>query len=132
MLDTWYLILAGIISTALLFILPFMSLSALRRMNSINILENNYKQTLIDYTKAKKQFMKVQKQGIYLGFIFMLMFLPVISKISNNKDLFLETEIWMWYIPLGGLFLYFFSRWVYHHYKKSVEAAGTLLADLEE
>ena len=132
MLDTWYLILAGIISVTLLVILPFMSLSALMKMNSIAILENNYKQTLIDYTKAKRLFMRVQKQGLYLGFIFMLMFLPVVSKISNNKDIFLQTEIWKWYIPLGGLFLYFFSRWVYGHYKKSVTAAGDLLADLEE
>ena len=99
-------------------------------MQKINISTSNYKQSLERFAKNKKRFVLIQKVSFYLNFVLVIVCLPVAAKLMNGKDLFLESKVWLWYVPIGFLFLYFFSKWVFRHYKKTTQSAEELLKDL--
>ncbi|MBQ4819381.1 hypothetical protein [Aquimarina sp. MMG016] len=134
-LDNWYTLLSGLISVVVLLILPVLSLRSIFRMRKLNIAENDYKDTLMQYAKGKKRFQSSMKLGYYLGFILMFAIMPVTTKLLNNKDLFTETtKIWPFLIsiPLAVVFMIFFSKWVYKSYNRNIIEAENLIKDLEE
>jgi len=131
-LDTWYLQLSGLITLAILIVLPILSLRSIKKMNSINISKNNIKQTMLEFNKGKQQFKLAQKLGFYMGFVMLIVSLPVASKLMSNKDLFLEEKVWLWYIPFGFLFLYIFAKIVFKYYKRLTTDAENLLKNLED
>ena len=129
-LDTWYLMLCGIICLFILFILPLLSIYALHKIRSVNILQNNFKQTLQEYSKCKRQFVMTQKLSFYLGALLLLASLPVMGKLIAGKDLFIDSRLWLWY-AVGYPFFYGFSRWVFRNYAKTTKAAEEVLKELE-
>lgn len=129
-LNNWYLVSCGIISCLILILLPFASLKAIHNIRSINIADNNYKQSLSDYARGKMQFVFIQKLSFYLGAILILVALPVMGKLISGKDLFATTHIWMYYV-IAYPFFYAFSRWVFKKYIKSTDDAENLLKELE-
>lgn len=130
-LDTWYLLSCGIFTITLLIILPVITLGLLGKIKRINILKNSFKETIVGYTKAKNQLLLTQRVGIYLSFILVFTCLPVFSKIMKNKDLFLQTEAWLIYLPIMAVFLFFFTRWGYKCYKNITNSAENILKQLE-
>ncbi|NNL02094.1 MAG: hypothetical protein HKP39_07450 [Eudoraea sp.] len=130
-LDTWYLFTCGIFTIAFLILLPVATLGLLRKMKRMNIVKNSFKETIVGYTKAKKQLLLMQRVGIYLSFVLMFTCLPVFSKIMKNKDLFLQSKIWLIYLPIMAIFLFFFSRWGYKCYKNITNSAENILKELE-
>ncbi len=130
-LDTWYLLFSGIFMAAFCVVLPILSLKSIKGMQQINIKKDSYKQALLKFAKSRKQFMYVQKVSFYLSFILMVVSLPVAGKLMKNKDLFLESKGWLWYLPLGLIFLYFFSKWLFKRYKRTTGIAENLLKELE-
>ncbi len=134
-LDNWYTLLSGSISLVILIILPVLSLRALYKMQNIRIGNNNYKETIIEYNRSKKEFQLVTKLGFYLGFILMFVIMPVATKILNNKDLFTTTKsIWpiVICIPLVIIFFIVFARWVGKCYMNTINSAETLFKELEQ
>jgi len=130
-LDAWYLQLSGIFSTLFYIVLPILSLKTIYGMKRINISKENYKQSLERFAKNKMQFIKVQKWSYYLSFVLVIVCLPVASKLINGTDIFLESAVWLWYLPFGFVFLYFFSKWVFKKYKGASNSAEELLKELE-
>ena len=131
-LDTWYLLASGLFTTAYLIVIPLLVLRSIFRLKSVNILKNNLKQTIVDFTKRRKHFLFMQRLGIYLNFLLIFASLPVTVKLMNGKDLFeSQTNVWYWYIPIMVVFLVLFSKWGYGHYKRMSESAGNLLKELE-
>lgn len=131
-LDTWYLLASGLFTAGYLILLPVLVLRSIFRLKSVNILKNNLKQTIIDFTKRRKHFLLMQKLGIYLNFLLMFASLPVVVKFFDGKDLFKnQTDVWYWYIPIMVVFLIFFSRWGYGHYDNMSKSAGNILKELE-
>ncbi len=131
-LDTWYLFTSGIIVIGYLIIIPSIVLRSIYNMKGINISENTYKQSLIDFTKRRKHFLLLQRIAIVLNFVLMVLILPVFSKIANDKDLFVNNaDLWYWYVPVMLLFLIPFSRWGYKSYKNMTASAQRLLKDLQ-
>ena len=130
-LNTWYLQLSGIFSILFYIVLPILSLRAIYGMKRINISQGNYRETLEQFAKNKMQFIQVQKWSYYLSFILVIVCLPVASKLMNGTDIFLESAVWLWYIPFGFVFLYFFSKWVFKKYKGASNSAERLLKDIE-
>jgi len=130
-LDTWYLQLSGIFAVVFCVVLPILSLKSIYGMRKIIISTSNYKETIENFVKRKKQFVLVQKWSFYLSFVLVVVSLPVASKLMKGKDLFLESTVWLWYLPIGFLFLYFFSKWIFKHYKKTTKSAEELLKELE-
>ena len=130
-LDTWYMQLSGLFTALFCIILPILSLRSIFGMQKLDMSNNNYKQSIEKFAKSKKQFVLIQKVSFYLSFILVLVCLPVAGKLMNNKDLFLESKVWLWYIPFGFVFLYFISRWVFKKYKSATTSAENLLKELE-
>lgn len=130
-LEIWYLQLCGIFTLLFLIILPILTLKSLGRIKEINVAENSFKDTIVQFTKAKNQLLLLQRVGIYLSFLLMFTTLPVASKLLKNKDLFLETDIWYVYLPIMGIFLFFFTKWGYGCYKNITRSAESILSELE-
>ncbi len=133
-LDNWYTMLSGITTLIVLFVLPVLSLRSINKMRKVNIAANNYKETLLEYAKSKKQFKNGMKWGYYLGFVLMFTIMPVTTKLINNKDFFEGTKsVWPFFIsiPLAIVFFIVFSKWVFKNYSKSMNSAESLIKDLE-
>lgn len=131
-LDTWYLLASGIFVVVYLIVIPTIVLRSIRKMRNLNITSNNYKQTLLDYSNNRKQFLFIQRIGIYLNFLLMIVALPMFVKLSSSKDIFVtNSNVWYWYLPIMTLFLIFFSRWGYKSYKSITASAEKTLKELE-
>lgn len=131
LLDTWYLQLCGLFTVIFLILLPVLTLNSLRRIQKLNIADGNIKDTLVSFSKAKKQLLFLQRLGIYLSFILMFTVLPVAGKIMNGKDLFVESSILYIYLPIMAIFIFFFARWGYGCYKSITNSAENILKELE-
>lgn len=129
-LDKWYLMVCGIISTLILFLLPILSIKTISNIQSVNISDNNYKQSLLEYSKGKIRFVFVQKLSFYLGAILLLVILPVMGQLISGKDLFAATRLWMWY-AIGYPFFYAFSKWVFKRYIRTTVEAESILKELD-
>ena len=131
-LDTWYLALCGIISISFCIILPVLSLRSIDKLKHIDLTNVSYKDSLIQYAKEKDRFVKIQKAGYYLGFIFVLAVLPVAGKLMRDKDLLLDSKLWIWYVPFALAFHFLFSKWVWRHYSSIARGARNLLDELKD
>lgn len=131
-LDTWYLQFCGIFTIAFLFLLPVLVMRSIFAMRKIDIRAGKHAETLARFTKARNQFLFLQRIGIGLALVLMFTTLPVASKIMTGKDLFTELNIWLWYLPVMLIFIVLFSRWGYGHYKRITNSAGHILSEMEE
>ena len=131
-LDTWYEMICGVFTVGFLLVYPFLSLGSIRAMKRINIIEGKYTDTLKAFTKARNNFLLVQRIGIALGFILIITILPVATRILKGKDLFQATGVWIWYTPMIVVLAILVSRWGYRHYKRITKSAGNILSELEE
>jgi hypothetical protein len=129
-LNNWYLMTCGVISVFILLLLPILSFNSIHKIRTVNILENNYKQSLLEYSKGKLRFVFVQKLSFYLGAVLLLTVLPVMGQLIAGKDLFTETRLWLWYV-IGYPFFYAYSKWVFKRYLKTTEDAENILKELE-
>lgn len=130
-LDTWYLLSCGLFTVAFLLVLPVITLGLLGKIQRMDIVNNSYKETIVGYTKTKNQLLLMQRVGIYLSFVLMFTCLPVFSKILKNKDLFINSQTWLVYIPVMVIFLVLFTRWGYKCYKNITNSAENILKELE-
>lgn len=129
-LNTWYLLVCGLIAVLILSLLPILSIKAIYKIRSINILNNNYKQSLMEYSKGKMQFVFIQKLSFYMGAILMLVILPVMGKLISRMDFFKETTLWLSY-AIAFPFFYWFAKWVFNCYIKSTVDAENILKELK-
>ncbi len=129
-LDNRYLLICGILSVLILFIFPILSIKAIRNIRSVNISKNNYKQSLLEYSKGKLQFVLVQKLSLYLGALLMLVILPVMGKLIGGTDFFKSTSLWYWY-AIGFPFFYYYARWVFKSYNRTASDAENILKELD-
>lgn len=132
-LDTWYLQVCGIFTLAVLFILPILVLNSLKKIRNLNITNTSYKETLINYSKAKQNLLKLQQFGIFLSFILMFAISGVFAKIWSNKDFFMvERNIWAnLSILFAVLFVIVCSYWGYRSYRHITSSAENILKELE-
>jgi len=131
-LDTWYLIVSGILSVLFLIILPIFSLKSIRFIKQINISNNTYKQSLIDFAKGKERVIYIQKLNYYLSFPFLFLTVIISQKIINGGDIFLESDLVGWYVmPFAIVLQLVFSKWVFRKYKNTIVSAETILKEVE-
>lgn len=132
-LDTWYLKACGVFTLTFLLVLPILVLRALSRIKRLNITDKNYKETLISYTKAKTNLLRLQQFGIAGSFFLMFAVAAVFSKMWSNEDFFMmERNMWSYAaIGLATLFVIVVSRWGYGHYRRITASAESLLKGLE-
>ncbi|MEN8788280.1 MAG: hypothetical protein ABF295_02100 [Flavobacteriaceae bacterium] len=131
-LDTWYLQLCGVFTLGFLLVMPTLVLRSIRNMKRINIVKGTYTENISAYSKARNQFLFLQRIGIGLAFVLMITTLPVAGKIMNGKDLFAGNQGWYWYIPVMLIFLVLFSRWGYGKYKRITQSAEQILMETQD
>jgi hypothetical protein len=130
-LDTGYMQACAIISAAILFIQPVVSVRAVYQISSINISANSYKQTLSDYAKGKIQFVFAQKLSFYLGAVLLLTILPVAVELMGGKDPFKKDTTWFVYIIAYPL-VYGLARWTFKKYMQTTADAENMLKEIAE
>ncbi len=132
-LDTWYLMLCGIITLLFIGVLPIITLRLLRHIRQFNILNKNYKEVLIGFRRAKKNLLLLQRSAAYISFIILFTSSAVFAKIFGNKDFFLIDRGIKEYavFAFAIVFVFFFSRWGYRAYGKVTQSAEDVLKELE-
>jgi Ni/Fe-hydrogenase subunit HybB-like protein len=133
-MNTWYLMLCSLVTIVFLIVLPVLSLRAIHGMRSLNLWKSNYKETMVEFTRRRKNMLLIQKVAVMLGVVMMWITIPVFSMIMNNKDFFaMKHDPWLWVFTAAvtvGVVL--FSRYGYRGYKKVTSSAENVLMDLEE
>ncbi|MGB5500620.1 MAG: hypothetical protein WBM77_16935 [Maribacter sp.] len=132
-LDTLPLQICGVITLCILIVLPYFSLKYLNAMRNLDVSVLNYKESIVAYEKSKQRYQRFMKFTVYAGFFLMLIIIPVTSKIFNGDDIFSESQgyFWFWFLPLGMVFYYLFTRKIIACYNSNIKKAGILLEDLE-
>jgi hypothetical protein len=130
-LDTWYLMISGILASVVLCIMPFLSFLAIRKLRTIDICANNYKESLTQCANGKLWFVQIQKLNFCLGALLLAIILPVMGKLSGGSDLFKTTYLIYWY-AVGYPFFYWFSKWVFNQYVNTVSHAENILKELQD
>ena len=132
-LDTLPLQICGIITLAILIVLPYFSLKYLNGMRNLNVSVLNYKESIVAYEKSKQRYQRFMKFTVYAGFVLMLIIIPVSSKIFNGDDIFSESQgnFWFWFLPVGMVFYYLFTRKIIGCYNSNIKKAGVILEDIE-
>lgn len=129
-LSPWYIMMCGIMAMITLFLLCFLSLKAIRGIRSVNISKVNYKESLLEYSKASTQFIFVQKLNFYLATVLMLVILPVMVMLMGGKDIFKIGYLWIFY-TVAWLFFYPFSKWLFKSYSNMMAQAEEILKEIE-
>ncbi|WP_439132485.1 hypothetical protein [Polaribacter sp.] len=131
LLDVWYLKLTGALTIVACVLLPILSLKSINKMKAIEVSKSTYKESLVNYAKAKVRFMKLQKTSFYTSFIVLILAVISFGKIMKGIDVFTMTEKLNWLVPSGIGVLFIFSEWVLKKYKKATDAANAILKELE-
>jgi len=116
----------GIISIALLLILPIISLQSIRAMKKVNIVSKTYLETINTFAKQKIKFQKLQKLNVALGMFLMLIAIPVLSAIQG-KDVSQIPHFWSVIFPFFVLFFLGFAYWVLRAYNRALNEAEKML-----
>lgn len=119
----------GIISVALLLILPIISLQSIRAMKKVNVATKTYLETINTFTKQKIKFQKLQKLNVALGIFLMLIAIPVLSAIQG-KDISQIPNFWPFIFPLFVLFFLGFAYWVLRSYNRALNEAEEMLTGI--
>jgi hypothetical protein len=131
--DTLPLQISVVLSILIMVLLPVFSLTSIYRLNNINMAKRSYKDTIIEFTKRRSQFLLIQKWSVVLSAVFMLTIIPVTLKIAKGKDFFAgESNNLLWFIPIGLIVLLLFGRWGYKCYARITDDAKTVLDDLKD
>lgn len=130
-LDTAFLQFIGLSTSLLLLVLPITSLTILSQLNRLGDVGKPYAETLRRFAIHKRRFFKFQRSSLILGHILMIFTIFLSLKFFGNKDINDNKYFWVFAIPLGYIFLTFFSKWVLKNYEKALQQAEELLKELE-
>lgn len=132
-MNTWYLMLFGILSALILIILPILSLRSINRMKKFNFIESSYKETLVRFAKRKKNMMLIQQFSVGVSIILMWLVAPVFFMIFKGKDFFMQeysTGMLLFFVATT-IGVIFFARWGYGCYKRITASAEKDLKEIE-
>lgn len=130
-LNTWYLLSCGVVSAFILVLLPGLSAMAVYKLHDLDTSAGSYKETLLACSRAKIEFVWVQKLNFLLGSILMLTILPLMAQLIAGVDLFKARRLWYGYI-IGFPFFYYFAVWVFKSYVKTTNEAENILKELQD
>jgi len=130
-LNTPLLLGCGIISILISFLMPILSINSILRMRSLNVSANNYKESLLEYSKAKMHFVFIQKLSFIFGAMILVTGIPVMCQLMGKQYALKTNQIWYSYVIAFPFFL-LFARWVFKYYIKSASSAGNILKELAD
>jgi hypothetical protein len=120
-----------IFNTSAMILLPIISLISLYRLNRLDISENSPMELVAKFKKDKVFFWKFQRMNMLLSGFFAISILPPLAELVGKRDLILEPQFWMVYVPVGLICVYFFSKITFRKYEKSLEEAEQLIEGID-
>ncbi|SIT85805.1 hypothetical protein [Pontibacter indicus] len=129
-LDTPLLLGAGVLSILLLLALPLISLFSTRQLSKVGDFEKPYADTLKVFANEKIKFIRLQKINVTLSYLLLIIMIVLVSGLFSDKDIFSNKYYWILSIPLGYIFLLFYSKWVRNYYHKVLQESEELLKEL--
>ncbi|HMB62020.1 MAG TPA: hypothetical protein VKN36_03035 [Eudoraea sp.] len=132
-LDTWYLVVCGVITLVFMLVLPILVLRSLHQIRNLNITESSYRDTVVNYERIRRNLLMQQQFGIYGSFVIFFTTLAIFSRISSGEDIFQDYQDTGVYIfgAIVCVLLYFFARWGYGCYKSITSSAESIIKELE-
>ncbi len=130
-LDTTFLQIDGIILIMGFGLSPFLSLKKILQMKKIDVVNNSYQETIVNYTKMKKDFFNIQKFYFYITTPLMVLGLPVYLKLAYDTDLNMSPFSWACYIMFILVFLFGLSKVIKKTYGTLSDSAENILKELE-
>ncbi|EAZ80832.1 hypothetical protein [Algoriphagus machipongonensis] len=128
--ELWYNQVFAIISIIILILLPTASLWTIKGMRAIDIASDVPAELLEKFRTNKKRFWMVQKFGMVLGvFLFMIILSPI-TELQGRGEIINKPIYWFIYVPVGLIFMFFFTRFVYKKYRAVINKSEALLSDL--
>ncbi|MBA4849290.1 hypothetical protein [Emticicia sp. BO119] len=121
----------GIITSLMLIVLPIISLVLLYQINSIGDVNQPYVETLKQFAKQRLRFIRFQQVSVVFAYILLVFVILLMPKFTGGRSLNENKYFWAIAIPIGYIFLSFFSRWVIKYYSKTLQQAEELLKELE-
>lgn len=130
-LDTAITLSGGVVSIIICCLSLFIWLDFLKKANRINIANNSYKQTMIDFNICKKSYQINKKLDYFLGSGLLIAICPVVFKLTRNVEI---SDI-----PLSDLLLYIIGGsiassgliyMVLRFYSNQINEINKLLEDL--
>lgn len=122
----------GALAVILFISAPLLSLFKMNRWSrKINITDNTYQQTLVDFTKVKRSFSKLKRYGYLLGIGSIFIILPPMSMIWRGVNVFTDPSIW-YKVPFGVLGIIVFVFFTMRFYGSSIKQIDEMLQDLDE
>lgn len=115
-------------------VLPFYSLKYLRELRNTDLVDNNYRETITVFARRKQRYNRLMKLSVYLGFILMIIIIPVGNKLFNGDDIFAAPieKFWLWFLPIGFLFYFLFTKRVIGCYSSNIQKAEQILKETAE
>jgi hypothetical protein len=117
----------AIFNTALMIILPMISLWTLFRLNQLKINDESPSLLVEKFKRDKVFFWKFQRFNLLLSGLFAISILPPLAELLGKKDLLQEPTFWFAYVPLGLIAIYVFGRITIRKYKRSLDEAQQLI-----
>lgn len=117
----------AIFNTSVMIILPIISLLTLHRLNRLNISDNSPMELVAKFKKNQLFFWKFQRLNMILSGFFAITILPPLAELVGKKDLVMEPQFWIFYVPIGLVCVYFFSKFTLRKYEKSLQEAELLI-----
>ena len=112
-------------------VLPFYSLKYLKELRNTDIADKNYKETITVFAKRKQRYNRLMKLSVYLGFILMIIIIPVVGKLFDGDDVFAAPikKSWLWFLPIAFVFYYLFTKRVVGCYTSNIQKAEQILKE---
>lgn len=132
-LDTWYLVVCGVITLVFMLVLPMLVLRSLYQIKNLNITEATFRDTIVNYERIRRNLLMQQQFSIYGGFVIFFTTLAIFSRIFSGEDIFQDDQGAAVYIfsAIMCILLYFFTRWGYRCYKSITSSAERIIKELE-
>lgn len=120
-----------ILNILIVTIIPVFSLKSIWSLNQLDLGESAPVRVLEKFQRDKKRFWKVQKYGLYLSGIFLITILPPLMELAGDPSMVERSWYWLGYVPIGFMFLFFFTRFVMKKYQASLKDSEEVLKNLD-
>jgi hypothetical protein len=129
--ELWYNQVFALSTIFIMIALPAGSLTALKGMRNLRIDSETPSAILEKFIKSKIRFWNVQRYGMILGAILMIIILPPLAELKGSDEIISNPKFWLLYVPGVFTLMFFFSRWALKKYRGVIDSSEKMLQELK-
>lgn len=128
----WYIFLSGLLTCMYMLLFPIFTLRSIFRLKNMTVENALFTDVMKSYTVRKREFVTIQKIGLFFNSILFVISLPALNMLINGKDIFVAQPPLV-YVGLGILcvFTILASVWAYKKYMRVLVRTEELLKDMD-